>query len=222
MFIAVLLLVSFPASLRLIFRLRARDVVLDVCTRACLVDSAVSDLSPRPHGLWLWIRRQGYWSGLPFPSPWDLPNPGMEPGSPALHEMHSRNCLIVWRMCSANASGVWSALARARNFSSTAAPSLLRTETPFPFCHSLEEMLSAFILRRVFGVFQPRKIRFIDKTQNLWFFFFKVSCHFLRDFITPDHFVKKIPTRNINRVMEQNKLHICKQSSLVASPASPR
>ena len=28
--------------------------------------------------------RQGYWSGLPFPSPEDLPNPGMEPGSPTL------------------------------------------------------------------------------------------------------------------------------------------
>ena len=28
--------------------------------------------------------RQGYWSGLPFPSPEDLPNPGIEPGSPAL------------------------------------------------------------------------------------------------------------------------------------------
>ena len=28
--------------------------------------------------------RQEYWSGLPFPSPGDLPNPGNEPGSPAL------------------------------------------------------------------------------------------------------------------------------------------
>ena len=25
-----------------------------------------------------------YWSGLPFPSPGDLPNPGTKPGSPAL------------------------------------------------------------------------------------------------------------------------------------------
>ena len=25
-----------------------------------------------------------YWSGLPFPSPGDLPHPGIEPGSPAL------------------------------------------------------------------------------------------------------------------------------------------
>ena len=28
--------------------------------------------------------RQGYWSGLPFPAPGDLANPGIEPGSPAL------------------------------------------------------------------------------------------------------------------------------------------
>ena len=28
--------------------------------------------------------RQEYWSGLPFPSPGDLPNPGVEPGSSAL------------------------------------------------------------------------------------------------------------------------------------------
>ena len=28
--------------------------------------------------------RQEYWSGLPFPSPGDLPNPGIKPGSPAL------------------------------------------------------------------------------------------------------------------------------------------
>ena len=28
--------------------------------------------------------RQEYWSGLPFPSPGDLPYPGIEPGSPAL------------------------------------------------------------------------------------------------------------------------------------------
>ena len=28
--------------------------------------------------------RQEYWSWLPFPSPGDLPDPGTEPGSPAL------------------------------------------------------------------------------------------------------------------------------------------
>ena len=29
--------------------------------------------------------RQEYWSGLPFPSPGDLPNPGIESGYPALY-----------------------------------------------------------------------------------------------------------------------------------------
>ena len=30
--------------------------------------------------------KQEYWSGLPFPSPGDLPDPGIEPRSPALQE----------------------------------------------------------------------------------------------------------------------------------------
>ena len=34
--------------------------------------------------LTLEFSRQEYWSGLPFPSPGDLPNPGIEPESPAL------------------------------------------------------------------------------------------------------------------------------------------
>ena len=52
--------------------------------------SVVSD-SLRPPGtvahqvaLSMEFSRQEYWSGLPFPSPGDLPNPGIEPGSPAL------------------------------------------------------------------------------------------------------------------------------------------
>ena len=28
--------------------------------------------------------RQGYWNELPFPSPGDLPDPGIKPGCPAL------------------------------------------------------------------------------------------------------------------------------------------
>ena len=28
--------------------------------------------------------KQEYWSGLPFPSPGDLPDPGIEPGPPVL------------------------------------------------------------------------------------------------------------------------------------------
>ena len=32
--------------------------------------------------LFMGFRRQEYWSGLPFPSPGDLPDPGIEPASP--------------------------------------------------------------------------------------------------------------------------------------------
>ena len=56
----------------------------------CVSLSVVSNFLP-PHGLEalqaplsLGFSRQEHWSGLPFPSPGDLPNPGIEPGSPAL------------------------------------------------------------------------------------------------------------------------------------------
>ena len=41
-------------------------------TRACQVPLSMG------------FSRQEYWCGLPFPSPGDLPNPGIEPVSPAL------------------------------------------------------------------------------------------------------------------------------------------
>ena len=40
----------------------------------------VARLAPLSMG----FSRQEYWSGLPFPFPEDLPNPGIEPGSLAL------------------------------------------------------------------------------------------------------------------------------------------
>ena len=40
--------------------------------------------SPTKAPLSMDFSRQEYWSGLPFPSPGDLPNPGIEPRSPAL------------------------------------------------------------------------------------------------------------------------------------------
>ena len=53
---------------------------------ACYVASAVSDsatLWTIAHQAPLSMRfsRQEYWSGLPCPSPGDLPNPGIEPAS---------------------------------------------------------------------------------------------------------------------------------------------
>ena len=48
--------------------------------------------------------RQEYWSGLPFPSPGDRPNPGIEPRSPALQadslsaETQDRNAVQTTRV----------------------------------------------------------------------------------------------------------------------------
>ena len=39
--------------------------------------------------------RQEYWSGLPLPSPGDLPNPGIEPGSPALQTLYYLSFVFV-------------------------------------------------------------------------------------------------------------------------------
>ena len=39
--------------------------------------------------------RQEYWSGLPFPSPGDLPNAGIELGSPALQAGRFFICLML-------------------------------------------------------------------------------------------------------------------------------
>ena len=52
--------------------------------RASESRSVVSD-SLRPHGIQsMEFSRQEHWSGQPFPSPGDLPNPGIKPRSPAL------------------------------------------------------------------------------------------------------------------------------------------
>ena len=57
--------------------LKSRDITLP--TKVHIVE-AMSHQAP----LSMIFSRQGYWSGLPFPSPGDIPNPGIELGSPAL------------------------------------------------------------------------------------------------------------------------------------------
>ena len=47
---------------------------------ALVIPMDCSPPSSSVHG----ISRQEYWSGLPFPPPGDLPNPGIKPMSPAL------------------------------------------------------------------------------------------------------------------------------------------
>ena len=59
------------------------------------IESEVAQSCPTLCDLWtvahqappsMGFSRQEYWSGLPFPSPGDLPHPGIEPRSPALQE----------------------------------------------------------------------------------------------------------------------------------------
>ena len=52
--------------------------------RSVVPDSAMPWTAAHQASLSMRFSRQGYWSGLPFPSPGDLPNPGIEPGSPVL------------------------------------------------------------------------------------------------------------------------------------------
>ena len=49
-----------------------------------LSDSATPWTAARQAPLSMGFSRQEYWSGYPFPSPGDLPNPGIEPRSPTL------------------------------------------------------------------------------------------------------------------------------------------
>ena len=50
------------------------------CVRLFVTPWAVAHQAPPSMG----FSRQEYWSELPFPSPGDLPDPGIEPKSPAL------------------------------------------------------------------------------------------------------------------------------------------
>ena len=50
--------------------------------------------------------RQEYWSGLPFPSPGNLPDPGIELGSPALRaEVWPKRLLCPWDPPGKNTGG---------------------------------------------------------------------------------------------------------------------
>ena len=55
-----------------------------VCLRACLTVQLGLTLCDAVHCSLLCSSRQEYWSGLPCPCPGDFPNPGTEPGFPAL------------------------------------------------------------------------------------------------------------------------------------------
>ena len=77
-------------QLQFLREIRCR-VQFKVYTTDLLFSHSVKTILLWPHGMYpcqaplsVEFSRQEYWSGLPFPSPGPLPNPGIEPGSPAL------------------------------------------------------------------------------------------------------------------------------------------
>ena len=56
----------------------AQKAVQCLVTQSCLILCNPMDCSP-PGSSAMGFFRQEYWCGLPFPSPGELPDPGMEP-----------------------------------------------------------------------------------------------------------------------------------------------
>ena len=62
-----------------------RCVCVCVCdSHSTMSDSVIPWIVARQAPLSMGFSRQEYWSGLPFPSPGDLPHPEIKPGFPAL------------------------------------------------------------------------------------------------------------------------------------------
>ena len=80
---------GLPHCRQILYHLNHEGVLFSLCES----ESEVTQLYPTLCNPWtvahqaplsMGFSRQEYWSGLPFPSPGDLPNPGIKPGSPAL------------------------------------------------------------------------------------------------------------------------------------------
>ena len=78
-FVRVLFITVFPEQCLTISR-KIVSVSHSVMSDSCVTPWTVACQAP----LSMEFSRKEYWSGLPFPSPWDLPNPGIKSGSPAL------------------------------------------------------------------------------------------------------------------------------------------
>ena len=60
------------------------DSVICMLSRSVVSNAVTSWTVAHQAPLFMGFSRQEYWSRLPFPSPGDLPDPGIEPGSPSL------------------------------------------------------------------------------------------------------------------------------------------
>ena len=78
---ARILVISYYSTQFFLFNKKVKEnVSCSVVSDSLWTPWTVAHQTPLSMG----FSRQEYWSGLPFPSPGDLPNPGMEPGSPPL------------------------------------------------------------------------------------------------------------------------------------------
>ena len=68
---------GLEAYITLGFLIKKRAVVFCLVTKLCLT-------LLQPDGLSMGLPRQEYWSGIPFPSPGDLPDTGIKLAAPAL------------------------------------------------------------------------------------------------------------------------------------------
>ena len=75
---------SSPVEYPQVFDHPDSTVCICVCQVASVVSDCTSQTVARQDPLSVGFSRQEYWSGLTFPSPGDLPNPGIKPGSPEL------------------------------------------------------------------------------------------------------------------------------------------
>ena len=83
---------AWLATLRLLCQTPLQETLIgsprlqhSVCVCVCVSRSVVSDsLWAHQASLSMEFPRQEYWSGLPFPSPGDLPYPGIKPRYPTL------------------------------------------------------------------------------------------------------------------------------------------
>ena len=81
--------------LAILFVIEAIDIYacMCVCVRGCFSLVTLWTVA-RQVPLFMGFSRQEYWSGLPFPSSGDLPNPGIEPGSPVSSALQV-DCLLL-------------------------------------------------------------------------------------------------------------------------------
>ena len=75
---------SFPTRARTTTIVSSIKKVKVLVTQLCSTLWSLMDCSPPGSSVSMKFSRQEYWIGQPFPSPDHLPNPGIEPRSPAL------------------------------------------------------------------------------------------------------------------------------------------